>query len=71
MTINDDDSKTMFVEFNPEIEQASTWDPPKQMSAYLKRHFNRNLREDEADAILEDYPMPNCIAIEVPRKSEK
>ena len=61
----------MFTEFNPEIEQLSTQDPPKQMSAYLEKHFNKNLRENEADAILEDYPMPNCPAIEVPRLDEE
>jgi len=40
MTIHDDDSKIMFVEFNPE---SSTWDPPEQMIAYLEKHFNKNL----------------------------
>ena len=57
MTIHADDLKAMFTEFNSEIEQSSTWEPPKQMSAYLEKHLNKNLTEDEADAILEDYPM--------------
>jgi len=30
-----------------------------------------NLRWDETNAILEDYPMPNCSAIEVPRLDEE
>ena len=67
VTIHDEESKTMFAEFNPEIEQPNTWDPPKQMSAYLEKHFNKSLKAEEAEAILEDYPMPNCPAIEVPR----
>ena len=36
VTIHDEESKTMFAEFNPEIEQPNTWDPPKQMSTYLE-----------------------------------
>jgi len=40
VTIHVDDSKTMFAEFNPE---SSTWDHPKQMSAYLEKHFIKNL----------------------------
>ena len=71
VTVHDDDSRTMFAEFDPEIEEATTWDPPMQMSAYLEKHFNRSLKEDEVDAILADYPMPNCPAIEVPRLDEE
>ena len=63
VTIHDEESKTMFAEFNPEIKQPNTWDPPKQMSAYLEKHFNKSLKAEEAEAILEDYPTPNCPAM--------
>ena len=71
VVIHDEESNTMFAEFNPEIEQTNSWDPPKQMSAYLEKHFNKNLKGEEVEAILEDYPMPNCPAIEVPRLDEE
>jgi len=71
VTLHDDELKTMFAEFNPEIKQSNTWDPPKQMSSYLEKHFNRNLKGEEAEVILEDYPMPNCPALKVPRLDEE
>ena len=61
----------MFAKFNLEIEQTNTWDPPKQMNAYLEKHFNKSLKEEEAEAILEDYPMLNSPAIEVARRDKK
>ena len=36
--------------------------PPEQMRIFLKRHFNCNLK-----AILQDFPKPNCPAMEMPR----
>ena len=71
VAMHDEESKTMFAEFNPEIEQPNTWDPPKQMSAYLEKHFNKSLKAEEAEVILEDYPMPNCPAVEVPRLDDE
>jgi len=41
------------------------------MSTYLEKHFNRNLKGEETEAILEDYPMPNCPALKVPRLDEE
>jgi len=41
------------------------------MSSYLEKHFNRNLKGEEAEAILEDYPMPNYSALKVPRLDEE
>ena len=71
VTLYNTESKTMFAEFNLEIKQSSKWDPPEQMSSYLEKHFNKNLRKEEAEAILEDYPMPNCPAMDVPRLDEE
>ena len=71
VTLYDTESKTMFAEFNPEIKQSSKWDPPEQMSSYLDKHFNKNLRGEEAEEILEDYPMPNFPAMDVPRLDEE
>jgi len=58
----------LFTELNPEIEQSDTWDPLQKMIYYLE---NKNLREEEIEAILDDHPMPNCLAMKVLRIDEQ
>lgn len=38
------------------VEKSGAWEPPKAMAAFLKKHFNRLLKEDEREAINKDLP---------------
>ena len=69
--LHDNESNTLFAEFNPEIKESGTWDPPEQMNAFLEWHFNCGLSPAERDAILGDFPKPNCPALEVPRLDDE
>ena len=36
-----------FVEFDPGVDSKDAWDPPKQMTSFLEKHFNRSLLDAE------------------------
>ena len=56
-----------LVEFDPK----DTWDPPDAMASFLQKHFNRSLEEGEKEAILKDFPKPNCKALRTPKLDEQ
>ena len=37
------------------------------MVAFLDKHFNRSLSEEESEAIMQDFPKPNCDVLVTPR----
>ena len=47
-----------LVEFDPSINDTGEWEAPKSMSAFLQKHFNRSLKEEEREAIRKDFPKP-------------
>jgi len=53
--------------FDPSIESTGTWDPPDLMNTFLEKYFNRSWDAEEREAIAQDYPKPNCPALEVPK----
>jgi len=55
-----------FADFDPSVEPQNTWDPPASMAAFLQRHFNRCLDDDEKEKIMTDFPKPNCPALQAP-----
>ena len=56
-----------LVEFDPSIDPKEAWDPPKAISNFLDKHFNRSLSEAEREAIMKDFPKPKSNALSVPR----
>ena len=40
--------------------------PPDLILAFLTKNFNRVLSDEDKEAILQEYPKPNCSAMEVP-----
>jgi len=58
-------------EFNPDIEQSSTWDPPDQISAYIHtlKSILIKLKGERSKGHLGG--LPNCPAIEEPRLHEE
>ena len=40
--------------------------PPDLILAFLTKNFNRVLSDEDKEAILQEYPKPNCPAMEVP-----
>jgi len=64
--LNYEDDMSLFAEFNPTMETPGTWDPPAKMSPFLKKHFNKTLTDIKGEAILQDFPKPNCPVLAVP-----
>ena len=56
-----------FVEFDPSVQSKDKWLAPEPMAAFLDKHFNRSLSEEEREAIMQDLPKPNCDVLVTPR----
>ena len=59
-----------MVEFDPKVDSEDKWVPPKLMMTFLEKHFKRCLLTDEREAILKDFPKPDCPVLEVPTLDE-
>jgi len=63
-----DESEALeMIEFDPSVEPLDTWQPPTSISNFLEKHFNRSLSEDEKEAIMKDFPKPNCKVLSAPK----
>ena len=60
-----------LIEFDPDVDSKDTWDPPKSMTSYLEKHFNRSLSDAEREAIMNDFPKPNCHVMSAPKLDEQ
>ena len=56
-----------YEDFDPSTEPDDSWDPPSAMSSFLERHFNRELPGKDKDAILKEFPKPNCVTLKAPK----
>lgn len=56
-----------LVEFNQSVDDKETWQPPKAISSFLNKHFNRALSESECEATMKDFPKPQSGALAVPK----
>ena len=56
-----------FEDFDPSVEPEGTWEPSTAMKSFLERHFNRVLKDCEKDAIMSEFPKPNCVVLQVPQ----
>ena len=41
------------------------------MTSFLEKHFNRSLSDVEKEAIMKDFPMPNCHVMSAPKFDEQ
>jgi len=56
-----------FPDFDLTIQPKSTWDLPTSVATFLERQFNRCLDNDKKDAIMSDFPKPDCSALQAPK----
>jgi len=63
----DDVEAEQFREFYPEVKDPQSWQPPPSVVKYLEKHFNKTLTEADREAILSEYPIPDCAAVNVPK----
>ena len=43
-----------LVEFDPGVDSKDAWDPPKPMTSFLDKHFNRSLLDAEREVIMKE-----------------
>ena len=63
----DEHEALKFVEFDLSVQPKDRWLAPEPMAAFLDKHFNRSLSEEEREAIMQDFPKPNCDVLVTPR----
>ena len=59
-----------FEDFDPSVEPEGTWEPSAAMKSFLGHHFNCVLTECEKDAIMTEFPKPNCSVLQVPQLND-
>ena len=59
-----------MVEFDPKVASEEKWVPPQSVATFLEKHFKRCLSSEEREAILKDFPKPDCPVLEVPTLDE-
>ena len=60
-----------MVNFDPSVSLKDSWEPPRSMVSFLERQFNRSLSDLEREAIMKDFPKPNCEALTVPKLDQE
>lgn len=60
-----------LLEFDPTVDTSGAWEPPKTMVAFLQRHFNRTLKDEEREAINKDFPKPAGGILVAPKLDEQ
>ena len=67
-----DESEALeMVEFDPSVSPKDSWELPRSMVSFLEKHFNRSLSDSEREAIMKDFPKPNCEALTVPKLDQE
>ena len=61
--VEDDEYK----EFDPKLKDEESWQAPASMASFLEKHFNQSLEIKEREAILSDFPKPQCDVLQVPK----
>ena len=57
----------VYKEFDPKLKDEESWQAPALMASYLEKHFNQSLELEEREAILSDFPKPQCGVLQVPK----
>ena len=52
------------------MDSEDKWVSPKLMTTFLEKHFKRCLSTEESEAILKDFPKPDCLVLKVPTLDE-
>ena len=71
MDLLDEAEALELVEFDPKVDPKDTWRAPQVIAIFLERHFNRSLSTEECEAIMEDFPRPNCDAVVTPKMDKE
>ena len=56
-----DESETLeLVQFGPTVGGDNTWEVGEMIKDFLQKHFKRTLQPEEQEAMMRDFPKPNC-----------
>jgi len=67
----DDAEALELVQFNPSVQDESTWEAGDTINTFLEKHFRHQLPPGEREAIRKDFPKPACPALGVPKLDEE
>ena len=61
-----------LMEFDPTVDTKDAWKPdPQTIQAFLEKHFNRSLPEEERSAIMKAFPKSQCGVMSAPKLDEE
>ena len=60
MQLLDEAEVLELVDFNQGVDSKDAWDLPKPITSFLEKHLKQLLSDFERDAIMKDFPKPNC-----------
>ena len=66
VSLVDEDEAEQFREFEPEVSDPQYWKPHPSVEKYLDKHFNKLLADKDQEAILKEFPVPDCDAVKAP-----
>ena len=65
--LDDKEAKQLNPVFDPTVKDETSWELPQPMKDFLEKHFKQVLTSLERQAILEGFPKPSSLAIQVPK----
>ena len=63
VSLLDEDEAQQFCEFELEIIDPLSWKLPPSVQKYLDKQFNKLLADKDQEAILKEFPVPDCDAV--------
>lgn len=67
----DDTESLELVQFDPTVEDATTWEAGETIDSFLEKHFSRIISAEERDSIMGDFPRPSCAVLRTPKLDEE
>ena len=67
ISLLEDGEAEQFREFDLEVKDPQRQELPPSVVNYLSKHFNKSLSEEDRKAILDDYLVPDCVAVKPPK----
>jgi len=60
-----------LMEYDPTVVSGDSWEAGEVIDTFLTKYFSKALEDDEIDKIMEDFPKPNCAALQTPKLDEE
>jgi len=67
LLLDEEEAQEFAAVFDPTVSDNSTWDAGETINTFLKKHFNREVTDDEREAIMQDFLKPYYQVLNIPK----